>query len=77
MDRIQSPTIPLDLIIKEYPELWDEFKEDEEAWAWFKKNMPHYTKDRPRVAQNRWVPETAGCILAASTPSLEHGLSPD
>ncbi|GMI47189.1 hypothetical protein TrCOL_g5646 [Triparma columacea] len=49
MNRVQSHVVPVPLIIREYPDLWKELQDDEEVWSWFKKNMPHFTKERARV----------------------------
>ena len=53
MEELQTEIIPLDHIIKNRPELWQKFKDDPEVWAWFQKNMPHYTKDRIRTSAKR------------------------
>jgi SAM-dependent methyltransferase len=46
MKRVGSRTIPLDLVISDYPELWQRMKDDPPVWRWFQKHMPHYTVDR-------------------------------
>lgn len=50
MQKRQSATIPLDLVIRDYPDLWQRMKDDPPVWAWFKENMPHYTMDRAEGA---------------------------
>lgn len=44
--KVGSTTVPLDLVIREYPELWQRMKDDPPVWRWFQTNMPHYTVDR-------------------------------
>ena len=49
MKEENSAVIPVDKIIKSYPKLWQAFKDDPPVWAWFKKNLPQYTLNRPEV----------------------------
>jgi len=49
MNKVGSSVLPVPLIIREYPEVWLELQSDEEVWNWFKKHMPHFTKERARV----------------------------
>ena len=46
MKRVGSSIIPLDLVISDYPKLWQRMKDDPPVWRWFQKHMPHYTVDR-------------------------------
>ncbi|GMI09370.1 hypothetical protein TrVE_jg771 [Triparma verrucosa] len=52
MNKVGSSILPVPLIIREYPEVWLELQSDEEVWNWFKKHMPHFTKERARVDSN-------------------------
>ncbi|GMI19079.1 hypothetical protein TeGR_g8936 [Tetraparma gracilis] len=66
MNEVQSPMIPLDLVIAEFPELWQRMKDDPPVWAWFKVNMPHYTVDRAEGATS-----TAEKPFSAPSPELQ------
>ena len=46
MKQEKSSIIPVDTILRSYPKLWAQFKEDPPVWNWFKKNLPQYTVER-------------------------------
>ena len=63
MRKTQSSTIDVPLIITEYPDLWESFKQDAQVWAWFQTNMPHYTIERPKVYDLGEAADPTGEIL--------------
>eukprot|EP00940_MAST-03C_sp_MAST-3C-sp2_P002636 g2636.t1 len=45
-EMIGSPIVPLDLVIRQFPDLWTRMKNDPPVWRWLQQNLPEYTIDR-------------------------------